>query len=205
MYYNADANDHGLPHDPFKALIAPRPIGWISTRSRAGQSNLAPYSYFNALCDSPKLLYFASSGSAKDSATFAEESGEFVANFVSAHVAEAMNHTSINAPRGHSEFGIAGLREAPCQQVAAPRVAEAYAAIECKVTQVLTPHTLDGSAANAVVVIGQVVGVYIDDAILTEGKVDIVKALPVSRLGYLDFAQTTETFSLSRPRWKPQE
>jgi flavin reductase (DIM6/NTAB) family NADH-FMN oxidoreductase RutF len=202
MFYDADKNDHGLPHDPFKALVVPRPIGWISTRSQSGQVNLAPYSYFNAICDRPKLVFFSSSFGAKDSATFAQESGEFVANFVSDHVARQMNASSIDAPRGVSEFELTGLSEAACVRVAAPRVAEAYAALECKVTQVLEPRTLDQSAADAVVVVGQVVGIHIDEAILTAGQVDIAKARPVSRLGYFDFAVTSESFQMMRPRWK---
>lgn len=202
MYYDADTQDHGLPHDPFKALVVPRPIGWISTRSTSGQVNLAPYSYFNALSDLPKLVYFASSVLVKDSATFAQESGEFVVNLVSEPLAQHMNATSVDAPRGVSEFEIAGLQQAPCRRVAAPRVAQAYAALECKVTQALVPRTLDGTDARALVVIGQVVGIHIDEAILTDGLVDIHKSRPVSRLGYMDFGVTVESFSMQRPKWQ---
>ena len=202
MYYDADALPRELPHDPFKALVAPRPIGWISTRSRSGQVNLAPYSYFNALADRPKLVFFASSMALKDSASFAQESGEFVANLVSEPLAHQMNHSSVNAPRGISEFELTGLHEAACVHVAAPRVAEAYAALECKVTQVFAPRTLSGEDAQSTVVIGQVVGIHIDEAILTAGMVDISKARPVSRLGYLDFAVTREAFSMKRPSWE---
>lgn len=201
MYYDADALPPELPHDPFKALVAPRPIGWISTRSLTGQINLAPYSYFNALSDRPKLVFFASSMAVKDSATFAQESGEFVANFVSESLVGQMNHSSVNAPRGVNEFELTGLHEAPCQHVSAPRVAEAYAALECKVTQVVIPRTLSGEDAQSTVVIGQVVGIHISEEILTNGLVDITKARPVSRLGYMDFAVTRETFSMKRPTW----
>lgn len=201
MYYDADSLPAQLPHDPFKALVAPRPIGWISTRNGNGQVNLAPYSFFNALADRPKLVFFASSMAVKDSATFAQESGEFVANFVSEPLAKQMNHSSINAPRGVSEFELTGLHEAPCQRISAPRVAEAYAALECKVTQVLVPRTLSGEDANTTVVIGQVVGIHICEEILTNGMVDMAKARPVSRLGYLDFAVTSEVFSMKRPVW----
>jgi len=201
MYYDVDALPAQLPHDPFKALVAPRPIGWISTRSRAGQVNLAPYSYFNALSDRPKLVFFASSMACKDSATFAAESGEFVANLVSEPLAQQMNLSSINAPRGVSEFELTGLQEAACVHVAAPRVAQAYAALECKVTQVLVPRTLSGDDAQTTVVFGQVVGIHLDESILTEGLVDIAKARPVSRLGYMDFAVTREVFSMQRPVW----
>lgn len=201
MFYTTRENQHGLRYDPFKALVIPRPIGWISTRSSDGRVNLAPYSFFNALSDEPPLIMF-SSGGRKDSVSFAEESGEFVANFVSEPLAAQMNATSVNAPRGVSEFGYAGLTEAPCQLVQAPRVKEAYAALECKVTEVFEPKTLDGSTPDAIVTIGQVVGVHIDEAILTEGRVDIAKARPVARLGYLDFAVVSQSFSLRRPKWQ---
>jgi flavin reductase (DIM6/NTAB) family NADH-FMN oxidoreductase RutF len=200
MFYETAQNAHGLPYDPFKALVVPRPIGWISTRSKDGRVNLAPYSFFNAIADDPMLVMFASGGP-KDSVTFAEESGEFVANFVSESLAAQMNASSVDAPRGVSEFGYAGLSEAPCQLVSAPRVKEAYAALECRVTQVFVPKTLDGNVTDTLVAIGQVVGIHIDEAILTAGRVDIRKARPVSRLGYLDFAVVSESFPMRRPRW----
>lgn len=200
MFYEP-ANGHGLPHDPFKAIVAPRPIGWISTRAGDGRVNLAPYSFFNALSSNPPLIWFSSEG-AKDSSTFAEESGEFVANLVSRDLAEAMNRSSVNAPRGVSEFGYAGLTEAPSRLVRAPRVAQAHAALECKVTEILRPKTLDGSPCAAHVIIGQVVGVFIDDAYLTDGLFDMIKAGNTARLGYLDYAAVTETFVMRRPHWE---
>ncbi|MCB1435227.1 MAG: flavin reductase family protein, partial [Alphaproteobacteria bacterium] len=132
MFYEP-SKGHGLPHDPSKAIVAPRPIGWISTRALDGRVNLAPYSYFNAISSRPFMVCFSSDG-VKDSLTFASESREFVANLVGRDLAEKMNETSVDAPRGVNEFGVAGLTEAPCRIVAAPRVAEAYAALECKVT-----------------------------------------------------------------------
>jgi flavin reductase (DIM6/NTAB) family NADH-FMN oxidoreductase RutF len=200
MFYETAGNAHGLPHDPFKALVAPRPIGWISTRARDGRVNLAPYSFFNALSEHPMLVMFASGGR-KDSITFAEESGEFAVNMVSEALAAQMNATAVNAPRGESEFVYAGLTEAPCRLIAAPRVKEAYATLECKVTLVFEPKGLDGNPSEAVVAIGQVVGIHIDETVLTNGMVDVRKARPVSRLGYLDFAVVTETFAMRRPRW----
>jgi flavin reductase (DIM6/NTAB) family NADH-FMN oxidoreductase RutF len=201
MFYETSENRHGLPHDPFKALVVPRPIGWISTRSGDGQHvNLAPYSFFNIVCDVPKLVMFSSAG-AKDSVTFARESGEFVVNLAGEALADRLNATSVDAPRGVSEFGYAGLTEAPCNLVRAPRVLEAYAALECKVTQVLVPETLDGQKAQAILTLGQVVGIHIDDAILSEGRVDVTKSRPLARLGYLDFAAVHHTFALKRPKW----
>lgn len=204
VFYETESNQHGLPHDPFKAIVAPRPIGWISTRAPDGKTNLAPYSFFNAICDRPKLVLFSSVGE-KDSVTFAQQSGEFVANFVSEDLATQMNETSVDAPRGESEFLYAGLTPEPGKLVSAPRVREAYAALECRVTQVFRPETLEGTGpANSIVVVGQVVGIHLDERVLSEGLVDIKKARPVSRLGYFDFAVTREVFPMRRPRWRPK-
>ncbi|WP_090674861.1 flavin reductase family protein [Aureimonas jatrophae] len=199
MFYETAGNRHGLPHDPFKAIVAPRPIGWISTRSRAGAVNLAPYSFFSAVSDDPKLVLFGSSG-AKDSAAFAIESGEFVANFASAHLANALVRTSAAAARGVSEFEIAGLTERPARLVSAPIVDEAYAALECRVTQSFHPETLDGQGTETVIVVGQVVGIHIDERILRDGLIAVDLAEPLSRLGYLDYAVTREVFAMKRPR-----
>ena len=200
MFYEP-SNGHGLPHDPFKAIVAPRPIGWISTKSADGRVNLAPYSFFNAFSGNPPLIWFSSEG-AKDSSFFAEESGEFVANLVSRDLAEAMNRSSVNAPRGTNEFDYAGLTMAPSLLVQAPRVAEAHAALECKVTEIFRPKTLQGTQSEAHVVIGQVVGVHLEDAYLTDGLFDIIKAGNTARLGYMDYASVTETFAMRRPRWE---
>jgi len=199
MFYETATNRHGLPHDPFKAIVAPRPIGWISTRSKAGAVNLAPYSFFSALSDDPKLVLFSSVGP-KDSVSFAVDSGEFVANFASAHLANALVRSSAPAPRGVSEFAVAGLTERPARLVSAPIVAESYAALECRVTQSFRPATLDGAPTSALVVIGQVVGIHIDERILREGMIASDLAEPLSRLGYLDYAVTRETFPMDRPR-----
>ena len=200
MFYEPSGG-HGLPHDPFKALVSPRPIGWISTVNAAGEINLAPYSYFNALSGRPPLVWFSSDGE-KDSATAAGETGEFVANLVGRELAEKMAATSVDAPRGVSEFDYAGLTMAASTLVRPPRVAEAPAALECKVTEILRPRGLDGKEVGSVVVIGEVVGVYIDDRYLTDGLFDAVKAGNVSRLGYLDYATIDRTFAMRRPRWE---
>jgi flavin reductase (DIM6/NTAB) family NADH-FMN oxidoreductase RutF len=199
MFYEP-AKGHGLPHDPSKAIVAPRPIGWISTVNKAGKINLAPYSFFNAFSTRPFIVWFSSEGE-KDSATFAEETGEFVANLVSRDLAEKMNRTAVDAPRGVSEFDYADLIMAPSRLVAPPRVAAAPAALECRVTEILRPKALDGTPTSAVVVAGEVVGVHIDDAFLNDGMFDIVRAGNVGRLGYMDYASVSETFSMRRPRW----
>jgi flavin reductase (DIM6/NTAB) family NADH-FMN oxidoreductase RutF len=199
MFYEP-AKGHGLPHDPSKAIVAPRPIGWISTIDKEGKINLAPYSFFNAFSTKPFIVWFSSEGE-KDSATFAEETGEFVANLVSRDLAQKMNRTAVDAPRGVSEFGYADLAMAPSRLVAPPRVAEAPAALECRVTEIIRPRALDGTQTSAVVVAGEVVGVHIDDAYLKDGMFDIVRAGNVSRLGYMDYASIDEIFSMRRPRW----
>ena len=199
MFYEP-SKGHGLPHDPSKAIVAPRPIGWISTLSGAGEINLAPYSFFNAVSTRPFIVWFSSEGE-KDSATFAQETGEFVANLVSRDLAEKMNRTSVNAPRGVNEFVYADLAMAPSRLVAPPRVAAAPAALECRVTEVFRPRGLDGTPTSAIVVAGEVVGVHIDDAFLKDGLFDITKAGNVARLGYMDYASVDQVFSMRRPRW----
>lgn len=199
MFYRTDDNDHGLPHDPFKAIVTPRPIGWISTRSKAGAVNLSPYSYFNAVSDRPKLVMFSSAGM-KDSASFAIESGEFVANLATMALAQAIVRSSAPAPRGVSEFAIAGLTEADCQLVAAPRVAESPAVLECKVTEWFWPKGLDGQPSENVMIIGQVVGIHLDEGILTDGMIDPALSQPLARLGYLDYAGSGEVFQMARPK-----
>lgn len=199
MFYEP-ANGHGLPHDPFKAIVAPRPIGWISTIGADDRINLAPYSFFNALSSNPHLVAFSSQG-AKDSATNAQATGEFVVNLASRDLAEQVNATSVDAPRGVSEFDHAGLSPAPSRLVRPPRVAECRAALECRVTQVLRPRGLDGAWAGVIVVIGEVVGVHIDEAVLKNGLFDVTAAGNLARLGYRDYSAVTEVFEMVRPRW----
>ena len=199
MFYEP-AKGHGLPHDPLKAIVAPRPIGWISTMAADGSLNLAPYSFFNAFSSRPPLVWFSSEGS-KDSVNIAEETGEFVANLVGRDLAAKMNLTSVDAPRGVSEFAIAGLTPAPSNLVKPPRVAEAPAALECRVTEIFRPKDLDGKPAGAIVAVGQVVGVHIADEFLTDGLFDMVKAGNVARLGYFDYSSLDATFAMRRPRW----
>ncbi len=199
MFYEP-SKGHGLPHDPFKAIVAPRPIGWISSIGADGTVNLAPYSFFNALGTHPHLVMFSSEGR-KDSVSLIAETGEFVANLVSRPLAEKMNVTAIDAPRGVSEFEQAGLTPVASRLVRPPRVGEALAALECRVTEMMQPKGLDGRASPNHIVFGEVVGVFIDDAALTDGLFDIVKAGNVSRLGYMDYSAVTETFAMRRPRW----
>ncbi|GAA0606074.1 flavin reductase family protein [Paenochrobactrum glaciei] len=200
MFYQPK-NGHQLPHNPLKAIVTPRPIGWIGTRSKEGALNLAPYSFFNVICDNPPLVMFCSSGY-KDSVAFVEETGEFTANMVGAHLAKEMNATSVNSPRGVSEFDYAGLTPAACEMIKAPRVAEAYAALECVAVEVKRLTGKDGALAESYMVIGEIVGVHIDEAILVDGRIDITKSQPVSRLGYMDFATTDKVYEMFRPKWE---
>jgi flavin reductase (DIM6/NTAB) family NADH-FMN oxidoreductase RutF len=201
MFYEAAKRDHGLPHDPFKALVAPRPIGWITAMGARGEINLSPYSFFNAVSDVPPMVAFSSHGK-KDALSFIEETGEFVCNIATWDLRDAMNETSAPLARGHSEMVHAGLTPAPSRFVKPPRVAEAPAAIECKHLQTVPLRPLAGGEARYFLVIGEVVGVYIDDGFIVDGLVDTAAMRPITRAGYRDyFVATPETrFSMTRPR-----
>ena len=194
-----DATDHGLPHDPIKAIVAPRPIGWISTYGADGTPNLAPYSFCNLVSDRPKIVMFASVGW-KDSATHAAERGAFAANLATLDQRIAVNESSAALPRGESEFERAGLTPVTCRTVDAPRIEGCGAVLECRVTQTLVPRTVDGGEAEAAIVFGQVMGYWIDDRLLDNGLFNTAAAQPLSRLGYFDYAAVTETFELRRPK-----
>lgn len=200
MFYEPEGRDRALlPHDPFKAMVAPRPIGWISTRSLAGAVNLAPYSFFNAVGGAPPLLAFSSEG-AKDSAAFAEESGEFVWNMASFALREAMNASAASLPRGQSEFEFAGLESAPCVKVKAPRVAASPCSLECRVTEIVRLKNLSGAPMGNILTIGQVVGVHIGEVFIRDGKFNLKAADPLLRCGYAgDYATIATLFDMHRP------
>lgn len=201
MHFYEPATGHGLPHDPFKAIVAPRPVGWISTLSADGRPNLAPYSFFNAVDDTPPMVAFSSSG-AKHSVENAEATGEFVCNLATRALAEAMNATSAVVPEEVDEFTLAGLEPAPSRIVAPPRVAASPAALECRLLQVIDLVDLDGVSTGNRLAIGQVVGVHIDRAYLRDGLFDTAAAGAIARAGYRDeyFEATPETlFRMLRP------
>ena len=201
MFYEPGQRDKAaLPHDPFKAIVAPRPIGWISTRALDGRVNLAPYSFFNGFSSSPPIVGFASDGGYKDSAAFARESGEFVANVATSGLRDAMNATSAPLPRGQSEFVYAGLTMADCRLVSAPRVKESPASLECKVVEIVEIRDRTGRWSGNVLVMGEVVGVHLDEAYLRDGRFDIVRAKQLARCGYSDYTVVEQVFSLARPR-----
>jgi flavin reductase (DIM6/NTAB) family NADH-FMN oxidoreductase RutF len=199
LFYETRQRDKTLlPHDPFKAIVAPRPIGWISTRAKDGRINLAPYSFFNGFCSAPPIVGFSSEG-AKDSAAFAVESGEFVANLATLDLTHPMNATSAPLARGENEFLHAGLTMAPCRLVAAPRVAEAHASLECKVTETVELKNRNGETMDRYLVLGEVVAVHIDDRFIKDGRFDTAGAQPIARCGYQDYAVVEKLFSLARP------
>jgi flavin reductase (DIM6/NTAB) family NADH-FMN oxidoreductase RutF len=198
MFYATDRNDHGLPHDPFKAIVAPRPIGWITSRSANGEVNLAPYSFFNGVSTRPPVVCFASEGR-KDSVTFIEETREFVCSLATYDLRLAVNETSAPYPRGVNEMLAAGLTPAPSRLVAPPRVAQAPCALECRWLQTVALHDIDGRPLDSHVVFGQVVGVYIDDRFIKHGRLDTAAMRPLARCGYADYAIVDAVFAMPRP------
>lgn len=188
----------GLAHNPFKALVAPRPIGWISSLDAEGRANLAPYSFFNAVDDDPPIVMFSSSGW-KHTVANVEATGEFVCNLASAHLQSEMNISSAQVPAGVDEFELAGLEKAPSRLVRVPRVAAARAALECRLLRIVELTDLAGQACDARVVFGQVVGIHIDDTMVTNGRVDMSRLQLLARLGYKDYSVTSEVFEMDRP------
>jgi flavin reductase (DIM6/NTAB) family NADH-FMN oxidoreductase RutF len=193
VFYEPDHRDRELlPHDPFKAFVAPRPIGWVSTVGPDGEVNLAPYSYFNAVSDNPPTVMFSSDGP-KDSSTYAGATEEFVWNLVTYDLREAMNQTSAALPRGENEFAFAGLEMAPSRLVAPPRVAASPVAFECRVIERV-------QLARNIVTFGQVVGVHVDERHIVDGRFDTAGVRPIARCGYRgDYATVTELFEMIRP------
>lgn len=199
MFYTTDTNQHGLAHDPFKAIVAPRPIGWIGTKGRDGSLNLSPYSFFNIVSDNPKLVMFSSSGY-KHSCRNAEETGVFTASLVSRDLVDPMNASSAPVDYGVNEFELAGLTAVTGRAVDAPFVGEAHAVLECRVTQIIKPTGLDGAISESVMVFGQVVAIHISETILRDGRIDMALSRPVARMGYMDYCDGgTDVFQIRRP------
>ncbi len=199
MFYQPK-DGHGLPHNPFNAIVTPRPIGWIGTRGTNGQDNLAPYSFFNAVAYTPPQVMFASNsakpdrGDTKDSLANIRETGVFCVNIVSFVMRDAMNQTSGPWDKDTDEFDLAHLEKAQCDTINCARVAAAPATLECKMTQI-TP--LKGASNFAI--FGEVTGVHMRDDCMTDGHFDITKFNPLARLGYQDYTSVTNIFSLKRP------
>ncbi len=199
MFYRP-ADGHGLPHNPFNAIVSPRPIGWISTRGESGAENLAPYSFFNAVAYVPPQVMFSSTSTkddrdgTKDSVSNIRETGVFCVNIVGLALRDAMNATSETLPAEVDEFRHAGIEKAECEVIACSRVKAAPASLECRVVELVRAR---GEANH--IVIGEVVGIHIDDSVLKDGLVDYTKYEPLARLGYHDYCAVREVFSLRRP------
>ncbi len=202
MFYETSRNDHGLAHDPIKSCVVPRPIGWISTLSASGIVNLAPYSFFNLVATNPSIDMYASCGRTdhghKDTITNIAQTGEFVVNMATWDQRVAMLASSASLPPEVDEFAHAGLAALPSRLVKPPRVSGAPVQLECQHYQTLElPHD-DPNGRNALV-LGRVVGVHIDDRVIENGRIDLTKACPIARLGYMDYARIDTIFSMRSP------
>ncbi|AAV96292.1 flavin reductase family protein [Ruegeria pomeroyi] len=199
MFYRPE-DGHGLPHNPFNAIITPRPIGWISTRAADGTNNLAPYSFFNGAAYFPPQVMFSTTGSkpdqdnTKDTVANIEATGVFCVNIVEYAMRDAMNATSQTLPREVDEFAHAGLTPVECETIACARIAGAPAALECKLTQIVT---LPGESNR--VVFGEVTGIHMRDECLKDGIFDVTTYQPLARLGYRDYSVVRDLFTLARP------
>lgn len=195
---------HGLPHDPFNAIVGPRPIGWMSTRSNAGVLNLAPYSFFTAFNYVPPIVGFSSTG-AKDSLRNVQENGMFVWNLVTRPLAEAMNQTCAPVGPEVNEFELAGLANAPSRVVDVPRVADSAVSFECRCTQIIQLQGLDKQLLPTWLVLGEVVGVHIAEHLLKDGIYDTANAGHILRGGgpadYFSIGPE-QLFQMSRPKAK---
>ena len=199
MFFEPHLRDKNvMRYDPFKALIAPRPVGWVSTMDKEGRVNLAPYSFFNAFSSDPPIVGFCSEG-AKDSLTFAKDSGEFVWNMATWDLRNQMSETSSPLARGKSEFVHAGLETAPSVLVRPPRVKASPAHLECKVTDIFQLRDIKGEGVKRFLVMGQAIGIHIDDAYMDNGMVQITKMKPIARCGYQDYTVLDRVFAIKRP------
>ena len=200
MFYKADERPASLPHDPFKAIVSPRPIGWISTLDKERKSNLAPYSFFNAIGDKPPMVIFSKTGpkiglnEEKDSIRNIRETGEFVVNLVSFELTSEMNISSQHFEHGEDEFSHAGLEKGISQIVSVPYVKKAPAAFECVLYKELI---LPGD--DQIAIIGEVKGIHLNEDYIKDGIFDVTLYKPLSRLGYRDYAVIEDLISLRRP------
>lgn len=202
MFYEPDKNNHGLPFNPFKSIVIPRPVGWISTVNLDGVVNLAPYSNFGALAYDPPFVMFSAStylekGRRKDSVRNATDTGEFVVNMATYELRNEVNVTASLVEPGVDEAALAGLEMIPSRIVKAPRVAASPIHLECQFyTSLVLPSNIRGNAVH--VVVGKVIGIHIrDDALTADGKIDVLKIRPLARLGYFDYTSIESTFPIA--------
>jgi flavin reductase (DIM6/NTAB) family NADH-FMN oxidoreductase RutF len=199
VHFYDPAKGHGLRHDPFKAIVAPRLIGWISSRDPEGRFNLAPYSFFGAFATFPPIIGFSSEGY-KDSIRNIEATGEFAWNLATKPLAAQMNQSSAAVGPEVDEFRLAGLTAVPGRNIAAPHVGEAPASLECKLLQVIRLKSLDGKQMDNYLALGQVVGVHIQKAFLKDGIFDTKAAQAIMRAGYqADYVEIGAMFEMFRP------
>ncbi len=200
-YFYEPSKGHGLPHNPFKAIVAPRPIGWISSIDLQGRVNLAPYSFFNAFAETPPVIGFCTSHVRKDSVNNIDATGEFVANFCGAELAQEMNISSASVAPGVDEMKLAGLEAAASTLVKAPRIARAIAALECKLISTTQLKNAKGDLIDTWLTLGEVVGVHINDEFLKDGIFDTAAARPLGRCGYKgDYVEVNTLFEMIRPK-----
>lgn len=199
---------HGLKHHPFLAIVAPRPIGWVSSIDVQGRANLAPYSFFNGVAFSPPQVMFAVTGThpqgggMKDTLANVRATKEFVCNYVTFDLREAMNQTAASAPHGVDEFALAGLTPEPAQIVKVPRVKESPVHLECRLVQIVELPANNPQMPNTVV-IGEVLGIHVADAVIADGLIRYDKLDPIARMGYMDYARAGQYFAMDRPGWPP--
>lgn len=198
MHYG-DTRPETLKHNPFKAIIAPRPIGWIGTLDPGGRANLAPYSFFNGIGSDPDMVMFSSEG-AKHSASYARERGEFTFSLATEALADQMNRTSAAEPPGANEFELAGLDAGTPAVIQTPFVAASPAALECVTLDMHQLRDRHGTLLERFLVIGEVVQTHIRDEFITDGRFDTARARPIARMGYADYATVTEAWQMGRPK-----
>lgn len=201
MFYEPRNRNHGLPHDPFTAIVGPRPIGWITSMSLKGEINLAPYSFFNSVSSDPPMVMFASDGR-KDTITFVEESGEFVCNLAVWDLREAVKETSWTFPRGANEMEAIGLEAAPSLLVKPPRIKATPCALECKWLRTVRLDDIDGKPAPRFIAFGQIIGVHIDEGFIKDGLLDTAAMKPIMRAGYHDYFVANEDTRFSMRDFK---
>jgi len=203
MFYEPRCKNHGLPHDPFTAIVGPRPIGWITSMSAKGEINLAPYSFFNCVSSDPPMVMFASDGR-KDTISFVEETGEFVCNLAVWDLREAVKETSWTFPCGVNEMEAVGLQPAPSLLVKPPRIRATPCALECKWLRTVTLDDIDCNPIPRLIAFGQVIGVHIDERFIRDGVLDTAAMKPIMRAGYHDYFVAHEDTRFSMRHFKGQ-
>jgi flavin reductase (DIM6/NTAB) family NADH-FMN oxidoreductase RutF len=197
MFYDPRSEPHGLAHNPFTSLVMPRPIGWISSLSKEGVANLAPYSFCNLVGGQPPFVMFSSYG-VKDSQKNIEETGEFVVNMAVGALKEAVVASSEPVAADVDEFEMTGLKKAPSINIAAPRVAESPISLECTLNSIIPLVAKSGQKGDSTIILGEIVGVHISDEVIVDEMIDISRVQPLTRLGYLDYAVIDSVFQMPR-------